>query len=98
MNGDSFPLIARNVSVSSVRVTIPLEIVRRNDFKPGDKLAVRIESTTPGDTEAVEFTATVRKFGVQYMFTIPAHIWPFVCALGFESGDAIPMDLSRSGL
>lgn len=94
----SLPLIARSVSVSSVRVTIPLEIVRKNEFKAGDKIAVRISGVDVTGADYVEFTATIRKFGVQYMFTIPAHAWPFVCDLGYSSGEAIPMNVTRAGV
>lgn len=91
---ETTPLIPRLINMSSVRVVIPLSVVRANDYKPGDLLAVRISSDTPG-VDYVEFTATVRKYGIQYMFTIPATVWPFVCNLGYDTGEAVPMELSR---
>lgn len=91
MSDSEIPLIARAVP-SSVRVSIPLEIIRKNEYRAGDKIAVRIE----GDNgEAVEFTARVRRYGVQYMFTIPARIWPFIRDLGYDTNEVIPMDLTR---
>lgn len=95
MSDEEVPLIARIINLSSVRVTVPVEIIRANGYKAGDKVAVRISDE---NGEAVEFSAYIRKFGVQYMFTIPAHVWPYVCNMGYGVGDAIPMSIERAPL
>lgn len=93
-DGESWPLIARSVSVSSVRVTIPAIIVKARGYRSGDKVRVTIESGDPAIVN-VEFDATIRKMGVQTYFTVPASAWPLICDMGYESNDAIPMSITR---
>ncbi len=94
MNDEEVILIPRAVP-SSVRVTIPLEIIRKNGYKTGDLITVRIEGENGA---AVKFGARVRKYGIQYMFTIPARVWPYVRDLGYDTGEAVPMDITRPPL
>lgn len=94
-DGESWPLIARSVSVSSVRVTIPAYIVKARDYRAGDTVRVTVESEDP-DIMNVEFVAKIRKMGVQHYFTIPSAAWPLICSMGYESDDVIPMSFTRA--